>query len=229
MRNSVFAQFVLRKVLGLSRVFRREILRDPFLLEIKRWFRDKGDSVLRLEYPLGRDSIVVDLGGYHGDFAAAINQRYGCKVFIFEPMPSYFGHCVTRFHDNSEIRSFCYGLAAKAGWFDISDSDDASSFIRTGIGVSTVKAELRQVAEVFREIGLDRIDLLKINIEGGEFDVLQALIDSGLVEKVRFIQVQFHDFFPDAAVRRDQIRQQIARTHRQMWSYTFVWESWERI
>lgn len=222
-------RLVSRKVLALSRIFRREILRDPFLLEVKRWFKDKGDSVLRLDYPLNPNSIVVDLGGYHGDFAYAINQRYGCKVYVFEPMPSYFELCASRFHNNPNIHNFCYGLAAKAGWFDISDSDDASSFIRTKIGLNTVKAELRQVVDVFRELGLDRIDLLKINIEGGEYDILQSLIDSGFIEKVGFIQVQFHDFFPDAAVRRDQICQQFARTHRQMWNYTFVWESWERI
>jgi len=54
--------------------FRCEVLRDPFLIAVKRWFKNYGDNTLRLEYPLNSDSVVWDLGGYHGDFAAKINQ-----------------------------------------------------------------------------------------------------------------------------------------------------------
>ena len=67
----------------LEFLYRRYILREPFLLEAARWFRDKGDETLRLDYPLTQESIVFDLGGYHGDFAAAVYERYGCKVYLF--------------------------------------------------------------------------------------------------------------------------------------------------
>lgn len=210
------------------RLFRREVLRDPFLLAVKRWFRDKGDDTRRLDYPLDHDSIVWDVGGFHGDFAARIHQRYGCRVWVFEPVPVYYRHCVERFAGNERIRCLPFGLSARAGWFDISDSGDASSFVRSESGCEVQKAELRPVTTMFSDLGIGRVDLLKINIEGGEYDVLPALIESGLIERVRYIQVQFHDFVPDAASRREAIRRGLARTHSEMWNYPFVWESWAR-
>ncbi len=206
------------------RLFRREVLRDPFLLAVKRWFRDDGDNTLRLDYPLNPDSVVWDLGGYHGDFAAQINQRYSCRVFVFEPMPAFHAQCVARFAGNEKITCLKFGLSDKAGWFDISESADASSFVR-GNGAGR-QAELRPISEMFDELEVNFVDLLKINIEGGEFDVLPALIHSGLIDRVRYIQVQFHNFLPGAPAKRDAIRNALVNTHVEMWNYPFVWESW---
>lgn len=213
---------------ALVRVFRREVLRDPFLLEIKRWFRDDGDNTLRLTYPLDSSSVVWDLGGYHGDFAAEILRRYDSKVFVFEPVPKFYAQCAARFEQNADVKCLPYGLSRDAGWFDISDSEDASSFVRNPSAINSVRAEIRPVAAMFNELGVDRVDLLKINIEGGEFDVIPALMDAGLMNRVRFLQVQFHDFIPDAHAKREQIRCRLKETHQQMWNYPFVWECWER-
>ena len=42
----------------------------------KPWFAVKGDQTLRLNYPLNKDSVVFDLGGYKGEFAADIYNKY---------------------------------------------------------------------------------------------------------------------------------------------------------
>ena len=39
-----------------------------------------------------------------------------------------------------------------------------------------------------------KIDLLKINIEGGEYEVLENLIENDLIKNIDNIQIQFHDF-----------------------------------
>lgn len=206
------------------RLFKREVLRDPSLLAFKRWFRVDGDNTLRLDYPLNSDNVVWDLGGYHGDFAAQIDHRYRCRIFVFEPMPAFYRQCVARFAGNDNILCLKFGLSDKAGWFDVSESADASSFVR-GHGAGQ-KAELRPVTEMFHELGVNCVDLLKINIEGGEFEVLPALIHAGLIDRVRYIQVQFHNFIPDATAKRDAIRTALAKTHVEIWNYPFVWESW---
>jgi len=215
------------KTIGkIARLFKREILRDSFLLEVKRWFKDDGDNTLRLDYPLDENSVVWDLGGYQGDFAAQIYQRYRCQVYVFEPMPSFYEKCAARFVGNNNIHCLKFGLSDKAGWFDISNSDDASSFVRGNPASGSQQAELRPVIDMFDVLNLNRVDLLKINIEGGEYDVLPALIESGLISRVRYIQIQFHDFIPGAREKRDAIRAALGDTHVEMWNYPFVWESW---
>lgn len=213
---------------GLVRVIRREVLRNSFLLEIKRWLRDDGDNTLRLTYPLAPSSVVWDLGGYHGDFAAEIIRRYNCNVCIFEPVPKFYHQCTARFEKNTTVRCLPFGLSRDAGWFDISDNENASSFVRDPTAINSLRAEIRPVTAMFDELGVELVDLMKINIEGGEFDVIPALMDSGLMNRVRFLQVQFHDFIPDAHSKREKIRYRLKETHKEMWNYPFVWECWER-
>jgi len=68
---------------------------------------------------------------------------------------------------------------------------------------------------------------MKINIEGGEYELLLALLDSpALIQGIRYFQVQFHDFVPDAQAQREHIRQRLSATHELMWDYPFIWESW---
>ena len=217
-----------RLINALTRVFRREILRDPFLLAVQRWFRDDGDNTLRLSYPLDTTSVVWDLGGYHGDFAAEISRLYDSRIFVFEPVPKFYAQCVGRFSESSRVQCLPFGLSRTAGWFNISDNEDASSFVRDADGGNCLRAEIRPVAAMFEELGVDEVTLFKINIEGGEFDVIPALMDADLMRRVRFLQVQFHDFVPDAQIKRDQIRRRLEATHQERWNYPFVWECWER-
>ena len=91
-------QFLQKHVVRpLRKLYRREVLKDPFLLAVKAWKRDRGDSTLRMDYPLGPGSLVLDVGGYQGDFAADVVSRYGAKVLVFEPMPGFAASSKERF------------------------------------------------------------------------------------------------------------------------------------
>ncbi len=219
---------VKKIVRKFTNAYRREILRDEPLLEAKRWFRDHGDTAHRLNYDLNADSIVIDLGGYVGDFAYEINHRFGATVHLFEPVPKFHALCTRRFADNPKVHSHCYGLGSAAGRFPISDSDDASSFhVATGSGA--IEAEVRPIVETLAELGIDHIDLLKLNIEGGEYDVLASLIAHDWIRKIGNIQVQFHTVGDTYEADRDAMRAAFAKTHRETWCYKFVWENWTRI
>ena len=203
------------------------VLRDPFLLTAKRWFADRGDATLRLDYKLDSSSIVFDVGGYIGDYAEDVYKKFGCQIFVFEPVPSFFNQCVERFSGNPLVTCLNYGLSSKSGWFEIILNNNQSSFNKADLTGIKQKAEVRSISEVVSELGIEKIDLIKINIEGGEFDLLPAIIDSGLISRITYIQVQFHNFDPNAIEARSKIRQALEKTHREMWNYEFLWESWE--
>ena len=212
----------------LEHFWRLYVLRDQFYRTVTKWFADDGDATLRLDYPLDASSVVFDVGGYRGDFADAIFKRFGCRVFIFEPVSDFYQRCLERFRGNDAIKCLNYGLARTTGFFQIHLAEDGSSFeLDSGSGLAET-AQSRSITEVVDELGVGVIDLIKINIEGGEFDLLPAMIDSGLVKRTRHIQVQFHNFIDGAQAARDSIRRSLALTHREKWCYPFVWESWER-
>ncbi len=50
---------------------------------------DAGGESIRLDYPLREDAIVIDAGGYIGDFAADVINKFDCEVDVFEPVNEY--------------------------------------------------------------------------------------------------------------------------------------------
>src|ERR1700736_2306652 len=90
-----------RPAFVLSQSIRNDIL---FQHHVSKWFEDKGDSTLRLTYPeLNESSIVLDLGGYQGQFAADIFSRYGCRIYVFEPSSAFYRVLRNRFTGNDRI------------------------------------------------------------------------------------------------------------------------------
>lgn len=204
---------------------RRYIQRDVFKAEVRRWKEDEGDETLRFAYPLNRSSVVFDLGGYVGDFAMAMHQRYQPTVYLFEPGKEFYNKCVSRFSATPNIMSFNFGLSDVDGKFHLSSESDGSSISNNTNGAGEL-VKVRKFQDVYRELGIDDIDLLKVNIEGGEYDVIPHLVETGLIKKVRNLQVQFHNFIPDADRKRDEIVKALQQTHKREWCYIFVWESW---
>ena len=211
--------------------YKLHILKDEFTIQMKKWFADRGDQNLRLNYPeLTTDSIVFDLGGYLGDFTAAIIERYNCKVYIFEPHPEYFSKCIERFSSYENVMVLNYGLADKNGEFLLSNRSDGSSFINPNHSQKDgITCIVRDFSSVLSELDITSIDLMKINIEGGEFPLMDHIISCGKQAIVKQYQIQFHNFVENAVDHRIQISRSLSETHVRTWCYAFVWENWRKI
>jgi FkbM family methyltransferase len=213
----------------LAALYHRYWRQDEFLAQHRLWLAAQGDRTLRLDYPLGPGSVVFDVGGYQGDFAAQMRERYGCRVWLFEPVARYHRQCLVRFGSDPGVTCLAFGLGDREQELEMRDDSDASgAFNPASAGKPAEKVRLRPFAAVFAETKAAKVDLLKVNIEGGEYDLLEHLLATGLINEVEHLQVQFHDFVPDAAGRRDRLRQRLARTHVEQWNFPFIWESWKR-
>jgi FkbM family methyltransferase len=190
------------------------------------WEAVKGDETLRQQYPLGQDSIVFDVGGYKGQWASDMFARYLCRIYVFEPVASFSRQLAKRFAHNPGIRCFAFGLAAETRQQEICLLDDGSSIIN-GQGEKE-RIELVSINEFLQDQGIEEIDLLKINIEGAEYELLEAMIRTGSLAKVKYLQIQFHITGPDSADRLARMREALAATHRQDWCFDFIWEGWSR-
>lgn len=188
------------------------------------WFERQGDKTLRVEYDLDEGSLVFDLGGYEGQWASDIFARYCCKIHVFEPIEEYAARIEKRFAKNGKIVVHRCGLGAETENLKIAVSRDGSSVFKSAERVAD--CALVRATDFMRDNAVSKIDLMKINIEGGEYDLLEHLVASGFVANIRDIQVQFHDFVPDAERRMSEIQRQLGRTHYLTYQYRFVWENW---
>jgi FkbM family methyltransferase len=197
------------------------------------WIAAGNDRTLRQEYDLGPQSMVFDLGGYEGQWASDVVARYLCHVQVFEPVAAVADAIRRRFAGNQLVEVHDFGLGPATATVRIWLDGDSSSVVRA----ATVRAGSQPRAEEIRlvrfedfiqERGVRAIDLMKINIEGAEYDLLEHLLETGAAGMIGNIQVQFHDFVPDADRRMRAIQSGLARTHDLTYQSLFVWENWRR-
>jgi FkbM family methyltransferase len=200
---------------------------DDIKNEYTKWKKAEGDKTLRLNYDLNDSSIVFDLGGYEGQWASDIFARYCCHVFIFEPVGRFADRIEQRFVNNTKMHLHRFGLASYRGRSIIHLAKDGSSlFIDHG---ETEHVDFVKASEYFERENIEFIDLMKINIEGGEYDLLEHLIATKWVRKIGNIQVQFHKISPESESRMEKIQNRLAKTHHPTYQFKFIWENWKLI
>lgn len=197
----------------------------------KEWYRIKGDENLRVNYNLTEDSIVFDIGGFKGDWCAEVAVRYSPTIFVFEPVKEFYNSLINRFNKNKKIKILEYGLASNNSKIEIAVMSEASSVFRNNNSAHYVSCkeyvDFKDINEFIFENNIAHIDLMKINIEGGEYDLLESLISSGGIKKIDNVQVQFHDFVENAESRMKEIKKKLNETHELTYEYIFVWENWK--
>lgn len=144
---------------------------------------------------LNEDSIVVDLGANRGLFSADLADRFGCQCFSVEAVPYLFA----AIPDHSKIKKFNFAIASKEGTleFALSSQPESGSLyeLPTAMHEGTISVEAKTLSQFLKENSIKSVDLLKVDIEGAEIDLLESA-DTELLNKIRQITVEFHDFLP---------------------------------
>ena len=171
---------------------------------------------LRHDYPLTKDSIVFDIGGYKGEWSKIIFDKYGSEILCFEPVFEIV---------NPDIKIYPIGIGGKSRAETILvDTDKTGVFCKSGQPKTIIISDIMEVIETH---DIDHVDLMKINIEGMEYELLNRLIDTGWVKNITDIQVQFH-----RSVESDremwEIQQKLKTTHYPTYQFRYVWENWRR-
>jgi len=195
--------------------------------EIGRWFQDSGDYTHNINYDLTEDSNVIDLGGYTGVWADQILTKYNPNVFILEPIKEFYDGMVTRFKNNPNVHLLNVGVASENKTGKIYMSGDGTSSNLSG--GNSVEVKFNTIQVILDKWGIDKVDLIQINIEGDEYPLLEYMIKDDLLKHFKNIQVQFHLGIENAEKRRETIRQAFIDNGFEInFDYPFVWESWRQ-
>lgn len=196
--------------------------------EIQRWFKDNGDNTHNLNYDLNEDSVVMDLGGYTGVWAQQIIDKYNPNFYIVEPLPEFYDTIVNKFKLNNKVNILNVGVSNedKDGVIYLS-GDGSSSNLKKG---NPINVKFITMSSLLKEWNLDNVDLLQINIEGDEYLLLENMLESGIINRFKNVQIQFHIGIDGDVERRNNIRDGLVNNgFRNKFNYPFVWESWEKI
>jgi hypothetical protein len=88
--------------------------------------------------------------------------------------------------------------------------DTCASFASSGLTPDgeRIEVEVTTLAELMRVHGLDRVDLVKIDIEGAEIELLAGL-DLDVLARIDQMTVEFHDFIRPS--ERSRVAEVVAR------------------
>ena len=158
---------------------------------------------------LADNGIVYSLGvGDEINFDLALIEKYGVEVFAFDPTPNSVDMLDTtrlpaKFHFHP------WAITAKDGTLEfyprLRKDGTKSDVMFTMIPEEETKDDVIEVpayclSTIVETLGHTRIDLLKMDIEGAEYEVLDGLLDSPVLPTQ--LLVEFHHRFVDNGLDR---------------------------
>lgn len=190
------------------------------------FWSDGGVSLL-YDLPVKTGGLIIDAGGYEGEWSAGMVSRYGCRSIIFEPVPAFFEHCEKYFINNGLVRvnKAAVGGSDRKAIFNV--LDNGTSEYRGSNQAQRIESNVIDISRILAEIGT-HIDCLKLNIEGGEYEVLERMLETNSIHLCDSFLIQFHRQPDGYESRYEKIVEALRRTHDQCWCYNMVWEKWVR-
>lgn len=163
------------------------------------------DSYFPPGITLPEDAVVLDIGGHIGTFAvlAATRAPRG-RVFSFEPEPENFALLEENIRSNNLGHVRCFNQAV-GGREEERAMFRAANPVRTGshslvnaTGAGTFPVRCTTLSAVLRAQKLEKIDFLKLDCEGAEWEIFPATSDDDL-RRIRQIVMEVHSGVPGGA------------------------------
>lgn len=158
-----------------------------------------------------RGSVVVDVGANVGFFTLWAAGCGAKRIVALEPEPSNFSMLAKNCGDlmkSGVVEALPYGVAAESveRSLVIRESPTHSLYASNPAeGADTIRIPCLSLDAVLTENGLRVVDLLKMDIEGGEYEVLYGASEETF-GRIREIRIEYHNLDDDernhAALRR---------------------------
>jgi FkbM family methyltransferase len=157
------------------------------------------DDCYGRKLPLSPNPIVIDVGGFIGDFALyAVKRLNARRVIVCEPAPRNWALLLKNISNNHyEDRIVPVNKAVTANgesvMMDIDAPDEYQSMVSAHSGSeATTAVPGVSLGHLLGEHHIDAVDLLKMDVEGGEYAILEGM-PSEIFSRIRNIVFEYHD------------------------------------
>ena len=180
---------------------------------------DGGDALIFKNIILNKDSVIIDGGGFNGEFTDEILKKNFSKIHIYEPDPNFYNDLLKKYKFETKVEILNLELFNEEQIITLSENSNASSIMENSENGTKVKAV--DISKEFKKY--KNIDLLKLNIEGAEYKVISRLIETQEINKVRYLLVQFHKEHDLDGSKFHKINLEILKKYKIVFNYKYVW------
>jgi FkbM family methyltransferase len=199
------------KVFGYIKVFFKK--RNEFKIEFicqHEWFGSQYGGFYVSHNYIKKNSVVYSFGiGEDISFDIDLINKTNCKVYGFDPTPKSINWLKKQtlpdsFHFDE------YGVDSVTGntaFFLPKNKKHVSGSLHLQKHVSKLEkiiVAMKSFEDIINEKQHDRIDLLKIDIEGSEYDIIDSILSSNVIIPQIVIEVH-HRFFKNGKQRNEQL------------------------
>ena len=156
-------------------------------------------KLINLEH-INNNSIILDIGANIGDVTDVIMKKYNPNIYCYEPNISCYNYMLQRFKKNSKIKIFNVAVSNFSGktflYFhnkstNISEFNERSSLKKEKDGLDInkkIEVNCINIKEILEKH--NQIDLIKIDIEGSEYEVMPEIIKNK--DKIKMVLCETH-------------------------------------
>jgi FkbM family methyltransferase len=158
-------------------------------------------QIKNLTFPL-KESVIIDIGANIGAFTIFASDRFpDARIYAYEPAATNFEVLAKNIEINSlknRVTAFQQAVSLRVGeeTMTYSDQEYAHSLIQDQVESEHILRSEKVLCTTIPQILIDNdlqiIDLIKMDIEGLEYDLLFGLPDE-IFKKIRFITLEIHD------------------------------------
>ena len=129
---------------------------------------------------LNENSIVFDGGGHRALFSKEIIKEFNANLYIYEPNTKVYDRLKELYGSNEKVKIINKALYSSVG--------DKTLYIcgRCSIGsslyesnndnhIDKYKVETTTIETEMKRFNLERIDFLKLNVEGSEYEIINNI------------------------------------------------------
>jgi FkbM family methyltransferase len=152
-------------------------------------------------------TIVYSFGvGENISFDLALIERFDLSVYAFDPTPKSI-EWVKKQNIPHNFIMHEYGIANFDGtalFHPPENPDHVSNTIldRPESGNKAIPVPIKKLSTIMRELGHERVDILKMDIEGAEYNVIKDIEQSDI--RPQQILIELHHRFPDVGIKKSQ-------------------------
>jgi FkbM family methyltransferase len=151
---------------------------------------------------LDGNSICYCVGtGEDISFDIELMKRFECKIFAFDPTPRAIQFTQKATETLTSYHFFPVGLWDSdtiVKFYSPSNSEHVShSIVNLQHTENGFEAECKRLSSLMRENHHSRLDLLKLDIEGAEYQVIDSILQDGI--EIKILCIEFHQIDADAS------------------------------
>jgi FkbM family methyltransferase len=152
-------------------------------------------------------SIVYSFGvGEDASFDTALIDKYNLIVHAFDPTPKSIEWVRSKgFSDHFVLHE--YGIASFDGTASFNPPENRAHISHTLLERSATQdiaiiVPVKKLSTIMKELGHKRIDILKMDVEGAEYQVIDDLAHSSI--RPHQILIEFHHRFPGVGIEKSK-------------------------